>query len=183
MKKRGISEGLRIHQAPGSFQQQFAAPGRLLRGTRQGSAPHSLLHAKHAGSLQDPAAFCTALLQRGWGGGSRLPAQQQADGGRWKTAGQSPPSLDAFLRVRFPPRPSQLTHSVCPARAAAGPGAAGAKLTHPTGDVQPQPRAAACPVGLSVFISAPQWMELSWGGVCGCWFLVRPPKAIAGDAG
>lgn len=32
--------------------------------------------------------------------------------------------------------------------------------------------AAACPMGFSVFIPALQWVTLSWGGVCGCWFLL-----------
>lgn len=65
-----------------------------------------------------------------------------------------------------PPRASQLMHSVCRARAAAGPGLL------EWNSLTPQGCAAPSPVLLPVFISAPQWMELSWGGVCGCWLLV-----------
>lgn len=46
--------------------------------------------------------FCTALLQRGWGGSSHLPEQQQADGERWKTAGHSPAPLDTLLGAFSP---------------------------------------------------------------------------------
>lgn len=56
-------------------------------------AQHSLLHAKHASSLQDPAAFCTALLQRGWGDGVRLPAQQQMDGRELESSRMEPSFL------------------------------------------------------------------------------------------
>lgn len=69
---------LQIHRAPGSFQQQFAAPGRLLRGTRQGFALHSLLHAKHAGSLQDPAVLHCSAAE---GVGRQLSPSSTAAGG------------------------------------------------------------------------------------------------------
>lgn len=57
------------------------------------SARLSLLHAKHAGSLQDPAAFCTALLQKGVGRRILSSARQRAGGGELGSSRSQPSSL------------------------------------------------------------------------------------------
>jgi len=63
-------------------------------------AERSPLHAKHAVSLQDPAAFCTALLQRGWGDGFRLPARQW----RMESGRTEPSSLGCVPKGMLPPK-------------------------------------------------------------------------------
>lgn len=64
-------------------------------------ARRSLLHAKHAGSLQDPAAFCTALLQRGWGTGFSAPRPRRGGG---KAAGWSLAPSDTLPGLCSPPK-------------------------------------------------------------------------------